>query len=133
MDVLVYTRQEHHTEALEVFAEPLGTGDTIHPRNASAYTEGQTEPCDLARIDDRYPWIVEDFEGAGIEVETFDINALGVDSEEAAPGLDAVDFAHPAAREAAEEGALGPEDFVGVEPSGKTGYTTAQVREMAEG
>lgn len=54
------------------------------------------------------------------------------DSDEPEAGaLDADAFAHPKALEVAEEAGLTAADLEGVEPAGKTGYTTGQVRELA--
>lgn len=138
MDVLVYARGDCLERAVDAFSAPLTYRDHIEPRNAAAHADGQVEPADRVHVDDRYPWIADDYRDRSDvfvgEVELFDAGELGApeppEPDGDAVALDADAFASPTAHDVAVEAGLGPDAFDGVEPAGKTGYTTAQVREM---
>jgi hypothetical protein len=56
----------------------------------------------------------------------------GAPENKAKTGLESVEFASSQARALAEEHSLGPGDFQGRQPSGSSGFTVADVREIAE-
>ena len=138
MDILVYTRNERVEEFAPHF-EARFEDRSVAFRNAGAHERGQVEDCALVCVDDRYPLVAEDYrESDAFEgrVELFDANEVGApeppEPEGGSEGLDPDAFASPTAHDAAVEGGLGPDDLEGVEPRGKTGYTTAQIREMVD-
>lgn len=147
--VLVYARHSDLDAALERVSEVHRDAEVV-PRNAGAYAEGQTEPADLVLVDAQFPAVYEDYEQSGREVELFNLDGRAtpdpepeqdegeeestdadVPDEDEVPGLFRDQFASPTAYEAAQGSGLEPPHFDGVEPAGKTGYTTAQVRELA--
>lgn len=149
MPVLVYARPDDLPEATEA-AEEDRPDAAVLGRNAVAHAEGQLEDADLVLVDDRFPAVYEDYEQSGREVELFNLDGRAtpdpepeqdegegestdadVPDEDEVPGLFRDQFASPTAYEEAQEAGLEPPHFDGVEPAGKTGYTTAQVRELA--
>lgn len=135
MLAVCYTRNHRVDDCLAHFSERLGPDDRIRGANGAAFVSGQIADCDLALIDDDFPQIADEYRAAGVEVELFRFDELGEEPPEEADAseLDEQAFASPTAFDVAVEAGLGPEDFDPHEPAGKTGYTTAQVRELAGG
>lgn len=134
MDVLVFTRNSRIAEHADLFRDEFsGEGEFVRFRNADAHAAGDREPADIVLVDDDFPHVADDYRRTDATVELFDAGELGApeppDPEGDAVALDADAFASPTAHDVAVEAGLGPDAFDGVEPAGKTGYTTAQVRE----
>lgn len=124
--ILVYLPNRDTDLAEEHFGERFPDAD-IQPRNVRAHAHGQVEECDLCLVDDRYPHVADDFGEAGFEARYFDINELEVEPvEEVEPFRQ--QFASATAYDEALEGGIESGDLDDIEPAGKTGYTTAQVR-----
>lgn len=130
MKVLVYVRHGREDEALEHFREEY-PASAVHVRNGNRHAEGQYEPCDLLLVDDGLPLVAEDYREGYVECEVrlFDANELGT-AYATEPPEDAFreQFASATAYETAVDAGLSADDLEGLEPAGKTGYTTAQVR-----
>lgn len=134
--VLVYARHDQLGKALERARGDHPDAELL-PRNASAYTEGQTEAADRVLVDNRYPEIADDYRDAEPAVDLFSWDGRGeeeadVPDEEEVPEPFREQFASQTAYEEAEGAGLEPPDLEGVEPAGKTGYTTAQIRDLAD-
>lgn len=124
--ILVYLPNRNTDLAFEHFGARFPDAE-IHPRNVRAHATGQIEPCDLCLVDDRYPYVADEYGQRGYETRVFDINELEVEPvEEDEPFRQ--QFASPTAYDEAIEAGLTADDLEGLEPAGKTGYTTAQIR-----
>lgn len=127
--ILVYLPNGKVPEGQTHFGARFPDAD-LQFRNVHRHEEGQLEDASLVLVDDRYPTVGEEYRESEreVEVEYFDVGELGeepVPQDEPFRDL----FASTKAADLAE-GELSREDLEGVEPAGKTGYTTAQVREL---
>lgn len=133
--VLLYGRNADLPDLLTRFEGEHPDADVV-PRNAAAHTEGQLEEADLVLVDDRYAHVAEEYSDAGHEVKVFSFQGRDPAAEVPSPGEvpDRFEdiFASTTAYEEAVDAGLEPPDFEAVEPAGKTGITTSQVREIAE-
>lgn len=135
MKILVYTRTPPDDDLrISLEARYRAVDDRLLFREATAHADGDLESCDLVVVDDDFPYVADDYRGAGFNVERFDRQEAVVDEppepEGPSSALDPDDFASPTAYDAAVAGELSPDDLEGREPAGKTGYTTAQVRDL---
>lgn len=141
MNVLVYTRNSLIGELRPTFeARFSGTGDRVRFRNADAHAEGDVEACDVVLVDDDFPQVADDYRGVTFDGHTPEVNLfraaeVGHDAPVPEPEQDLPRdaFASTTAYDTAVEAGLSMDDLGDLEPAGKTGYTTAQVRQMAEG
>lgn len=130
MKVLVYARRSRQDEALEHFKGEY-PGSRVFVRNGESHAKGQYEFCDVLLVDDGLPLVAEDYREGYVDcdVRLFDVNELGTEyATGPAPDAFREQFASATAYELADGAGLTPDDLEGMEPAGKTGYTSAQVR-----